>query len=113
MQNIVLRLTNLDTPIPENVHEFTPWLDLRLPPIEVQKPILEKCPFRRQLKTHLPLDALKFSPKAKYIYIGRDGRDCYMSLINHYRNCNEIWYQTINGSPGKCMMPEAISHMIY
>jgi aryl sulfotransferase len=47
----------------------------------VQTPGFEAMKERRQLKTHLRLDALVFSPKAKYICVGRDGRDCYMSLV--------------------------------
>ncbi len=31
-------------------------------------------------KTHLPVDALVFSPEAKYLYIGRDGRDVIWSM---------------------------------
>jgi aryl sulfotransferase len=57
------------------VAEMSPWLDLRIPPKEVKLPIVEAQTHRRFPKTHLPLDALDFSPEAKYIYIGRDGRD--------------------------------------
>ena len=44
------------------------------------------------LKTHLPVDALVFSPQAKYIYIGRDGRDVVWSMYNHHANANDEWY---------------------
>ena len=56
------------------VAEMSAWLDLRIPPKEVKLPIVEAQTHRRFLKTHLPVDALVFSNKAKYIYIGRDGR---------------------------------------
>lgn len=100
MQNIVLKLVYQGEPIPENASDICPWLDLRVPPIEVQIPILEAVSKRRQLKTHLPLNRLKFSTKNKYVYIGRDGRDCFMSLFNHYKNGNELWYKILNESPG-------------
>lgn len=100
MQNIVLKLVYQGKPFPENPAELAPWLDLRVPPVEVQMPMLEAVTERRQIKTHLRLDAFPFSDKAKYIYIGRDGRDCYMSLINHYRKGNDLWYQILNDSPG-------------
>ena len=45
-------------------------------------------PHRRLVKTHLPVDALVFSPKAKYLYIGRDGRDVVWSMYNHHANAN-------------------------
>lgn len=39
---------------------------------------------RRFIKTHLPIDALPYSPQAKYIYVGRDGRDAFWSWYNHW-----------------------------
>ncbi|HWU55240.1 MAG TPA: sulfotransferase domain-containing protein, partial [Rhizomicrobium sp.] len=41
---------------------------------------------RRILKTHLALEMLVYSPKAKYICIGRDLRDVIWSLHNHFIN---------------------------
>jgi aryl sulfotransferase len=55
--------------------EMSPWLDLRVPPKAVKLPAVEAQTHRRFLKTHLPVDALVYSPQAKYLYIGRDGRD--------------------------------------
>ena len=66
------------------VGEMSPWLDLRVPPKEVKLPVVEAQTHRRFIKTHLPVDALVFSPKAKYIYIGRDGRDVVWSMYNHH-----------------------------
>ena len=57
------------------VAEMSPWLDLRVPPKQVKLPEVEAQTHRRFMKTHLPVDALVFSPQAKYIYIGRDARD--------------------------------------
>ena len=59
---------------------MSPWMDLRLPPKEVKLPVVEAQAHRRFLKTHLPVDALVFSDKAKYIYVARDGRDVAWSL---------------------------------
>ena len=61
------------------VAEMSPWLDLRVPPKQIKLAEVEKQTHRRFLKTHLPVDALVFSPKARYIYIGRDGRDVVWS----------------------------------
>ena len=82
------------------VAEMSPWMDLRVPPKEVKLPAVEAQTHRRFVKTHLPVDALVFSPKAKYIYIGRDGRDVIWSLFNHHRNANEAWYDALNNTPG-------------
>lgn len=82
------------------VAEMSPWLDLRIPPKEVKLPEVDMQTHRRFLKTHLPVDALVFSPKAKYIYIGRDGRDVVWSFYNHHANANVFWYQALNETPG-------------
>jgi aryl sulfotransferase len=60
----------------------SPWIDFRLRPEAPE--IANAQTHRRFLKTHLPIDALVYSPKAKYIYIGRDGRDVFWSWYNHW-----------------------------
>jgi aryl sulfotransferase len=80
--------------------ELSPWVDLRVPPKAVKLPDIEAQVLRRFLKTHLPVDTLVFSPKAKYLYIGRDGRDVVWSLHNHHLNGNEAYYDVLNNSPG-------------
>jgi aryl sulfotransferase len=99
MQNLVFKLIYQGRQFPSDPGNLSPWLDLRVPPLEVLMPLLEGTEERRQIKTHLRLDAIPFNKDAKYIYVGRDGRDCYMSLVNHYRQGNELWYQVLNG-PG-------------
>ena len=74
-------------------------------PKEVKLPIVEAQTHRRFIKTHLPIDALVFSPKAKYIYIGRDGRDVVWSMYNHHATANEAWYDALNNTPGRVGPP--------
>lgn len=81
------------------IHDISPWLDLRvMPPDTLER--LEAQTHRRIVKTHLPLDALTFSPKAKYLYVARDGRDVVWSLYNHHCSGNAFWYQLLNETPG-------------
>ena len=87
------------------VAEMSPWLDLRVPPKAIKLPEVEKQLHRRFLKTHLPVDALVFSPKAKYLYIGRDGRDVVWSMYNHHANANQLWYDALNETPGRIGPP--------
>lgn len=104
MQQIIAQL--LFGPDPNlAVAEMSPWLDLRVPPKEVKLPIVEAMNHRRFLKTHLPIDALVFSPTAKYIYIGRDGRDVVWSMHNHHANANDLWYDVLNNTPGRAGPP--------
>ena len=81
------------------IADISPWLDFRLPPLEAKLPEIEAQAHRRFLKTHLPLDALVFSPKAKYIYVARDGRDCCWSMYNHHFYTNQILYDGLNSLP--------------
>lgn len=83
-----------------SVAELSPWLDLRVPSKQVKLPMVEAQTHRRILKTHLPVDALVYSPNAKYIYVARDGRDVVWSLYHHHVNANQAWYQALNGTPG-------------
>ncbi|RXF73179.1 sulfotransferase domain-containing protein [Hansschlegelia zhihuaiae] len=87
------------------VAEMSPWLDLRVPPKAEKLPAVEAQAHRRFLKTHLPVDALVYSPKAKYLYIGRDGRDVVWSMHNHHVNANELWYRALNDTPGRVGPP--------
>ncbi len=86
------------------VSPLSPWLDLRVMPPEAIAS-LEDQTHRRFVKTHLPVDALVFSPRAKYLYVGRDGRDAVWSLYNHHANANEHWYDALNNAPGRVGPP--------
>ena len=70
------------------------------PPAAEKLAMLEAQLHRRIVKTHLPVDALVFSPKAKYIYIARDGRDVLFSWYHHHCTANALWYQIMNDTPG-------------
>ena len=43
--------------------------------------------------------------KAKYVYIGRDGRDVVWSFYNHHANANDKWYDALNNTPGRVGPP--------
>ena len=88
-----------------NVAERSPWVDLRVPPKAVKLPEIEAQTGRRYLKTHLPVDALTYSPRAKYLYVGRDGRDVLWSMYNHHAGANDQWYEALNDTPGRVGPP--------
>jgi aryl sulfotransferase len=84
---------------------MSPWMDLRVPPREVKLAAVEAQAHRRFVKTHLPVDAMVFNEKAKFIYIARDGRDMVWSLHNHHMTANDMWYGALNDSPGRVGPP--------
>lgn len=79
---------------------LSPWVEHRIEPMPLLRARLEAQRQRRFLKTHLPLDALVFSPGAKYLFIGRDGRDVVRSLYGFHRNHTPLAYRIINEAPG-------------
>jgi len=104
MQQIVSQLIfggaeDLDVP------GMSPWIDMRIPPTEEKLGAVEAQTHRRFVKTHLPVDALVFSPEAKYLYIGRDGRDVLWSMYNHHSNGNEKLFEILNDTPGRVGPP--------
>lgn len=79
----------------------SPWLDMRAFPIEEVLGLLESQQHRRYIKTHLPVDALPFSRRAKYIYVGRDARDIVWSAYNHQAGFTQEALDMFNDLPGR------------
>jgi aryl sulfotransferase len=104
MQGIVRQLLFLNQP-PPPLDDVSPWLDRRGLPIDEVIAKLEQQTHRRFIKTHLALDGLKFFPQVKYIIVGRDPRDVFMSLWNHYSNYTAAQYENLNDTPGRVGPP--------
>jgi aryl sulfotransferase len=106
MQTIVSNLIFQDQELPSPVWQLTPWLDSRGGGSPDEKlNLIEAQPHRRFLKTHLPLDALPYYPHVKYVYVGRDGRDVFMSLWNHYRHLRPEIIAKYNSTPERANDP--------
>jgi aryl sulfotransferase len=94
-QAIVVSLLFPDGNAPGPVTEIAPWLDARFEPIDVVLARLDAQEHRRSIKTHTPADGIPWFPDASYIVVGRDGRDAFMSFLNHMQN----------------MQPELVMHL--
>lgn len=101
MQNIVGGLIFQDEPMPGLVWELSLWPDSSFGAAVEKLAQLEAQTHRRFLKTHLPLDALPYFPEVNYIYVGRDGRDVFMSLWNHYRHLQPEIFDHYNCHPSR------------
>jgi aryl sulfotransferase len=86
MQMIVSTLLFPDDDAPGSLWERSPWIDARFDPVEEVIGRLDAQTFRRSIKTHTPADGVPWFPQASYIVVGRDGRDAFMSMLNHMRN---------------------------
>jgi aryl sulfotransferase len=65
---------------------YSPWLELRAQDVETVHHAYAAQTHRRFIKTHSPLDGLPWSEAATYLFIGRDPRDIFMSMVNHIKN---------------------------
>ena len=81
---LIFQTTTLDRPI----GTISPWLDMKARPLEHVLGIYNAQRHRRFIKTHTPLDGLPYYPEADYLFCGRDPRDIFMSLLNHFQNAN-------------------------
>jgi aryl sulfotransferase len=86
MMTILANMLYENGEYPAPVDELAPWLDMRLPPLDVVAAALEAQTKRRFLKTHLPLHGIPFFDECRYIVVGRDTRDVFMSLVNHHQS---------------------------
>jgi aryl sulfotransferase len=79
------------------------WIDARMFPIELDQQLaqLAAMPHRRVLKSHLAADGLPLWPEVRYVVVGRDARDVFMSLVNHYEQFTDVAYAAFNDSPGR------------
>jgi aryl sulfotransferase len=98
-QAIVLALLDPDSEEVPNVSAHSPWPDRRFGQDDatVARLLAARTPGRPMcLKTHLPLDALPYHQEVRYLVVGRDPRDVFMSLFNHYGNYNALMFSRLN-----------------
>jgi aryl sulfotransferase len=60
---------------------------------------IEAQTHRRFLKAHVPLDGLPYFPEVQYINIGRDPRDVFMSVWNHYGSYTDAMLGRLSHGP--------------
>jgi hypothetical protein len=73
--------------LPRPLPELSPWLDGGASNSnEIAVDVFNAQPWRRVIKTHTPLHALKFREDAFYVTCGRDLRDAFLSGIDHTDN---------------------------
>ncbi len=72
--------------LPSPLAELSPWLDMKLAPIDEVVARFEAQSFRRVIKTHTPLDGFPYHDNVSYVYCARDPRDVFMSMQNHIAN---------------------------
>jgi aryl sulfotransferase len=94
-QNIVLHLIFQDLHV-RTINEHSIWLDMRFNDFEEVSARYAAQTHRRCIKSHLPADGLPHDPRMKYIFVGRDARDIFMSLWNFYINFKDHMFDPID-----------------
>ena len=96
-QEIVHRLVFKGDPGAPPTGAISPWVDARFHgDLDEIARGLRSLPHRRFLKSHLALDGLPWYPEVRYLVVGRDPRDVFMSLWNHYGNYTEQIMERLN-----------------
>ena len=103
-QGILKHLIFLHQEVPP-LGDLSPWLDRRGRPVDQVIAELEAQKHRRFIKSHLALDGLPYFRQVKYIVVGRDARDVFMSLWNHYSHYTPDQYANLNHTLGRVGAP--------
>lgn len=97
MQRIVASLVLWPEPLTVSIGELSPWLDARFHgPVERIYAELDAQPHRRLIKSHLAADGVPQWDEISYIVVGRDIRDVFMSLWNHYSGHTDVLFDILN-----------------
>ncbi|GAB7052276.1 sulfotransferase domain-containing protein [Catenuloplanes indicus] len=79
---LLLRRSGLGTPL----DDLSPWVDMRMVPVEAIRAGLDRQPGRRVLKTHTPLDGLPLRADVTYLVGARHPLDVALSTYHQWRN---------------------------
>lgn len=104
IQNIVLHLIFQDLET-RAIGDYSPWIDFRIRPLDDMMNILNSQKHRRCMKSHLPFDGLRYFDQMQYVVVGRDPRDVFMSLWNHYRAYTPEFIAATNETPDRVGPP--------
>lgn len=100
MQTIVGHLILWDE-LPDVLLDHSPWIDMRIRPLDDILERLHGQRHQRFIKTHLPLDGFPYDEGTRYVVVGRDPRDVFMSLWNHYGGYTPRIRTLLDETPGR------------
>ncbi len=83
---------------PEPVGKLSPWLDHNVQPVQAVHRLLAAQQHRRLIKTHTPLDGLPWRDDVRYVCVGRDPRDAFVSMEHHAANLDRDRLRELSGS---------------
>jgi aryl sulfotransferase len=107
MQRILSLLVFGSGDLPDALLRVSPCLDQWFQgDLDEEIARLEAQDHRRFLKSHVPLDGLPYFPEVRYINVGRDTRDVFMSAWNHYGSYTDVMLNRLSQGPtGEALPP--------
>jgi aryl sulfotransferase len=96
MQTIVASLLWPDGNFPGAVIDIGPWFDGCIFELDELMARLEAQAHRRFIKTHTPADGIPIFETASYIVVARDGRDAFISFVNHLQHLRNDLIERLN-----------------
>ena len=72
--------------LPLPLTRLSRWVERVTEPIESLDAELGRQPYRRVLKSHTQLDGLPYFEDVSYVFCGRDPRDAFLSMMDHFDN---------------------------
>jgi aryl sulfotransferase len=89
MQSIVASVLWPESDAPGPVLAISPWIEMQIMPPAELGAMLAAQTHRRFMKSHTPADGIPWYDEARYVFVGRDGRDAFMSLCNHVEHLQD------------------------
>ncbi len=96
VQSIVASLLWPDGDAPDRVMTLSPWLEAEFNPLDETLARLDAQSHRRFVKSHTPADGIPWFQDAKYLFVGRDGRDAFMSYCHHHQAFRQEVRESLN-----------------
>lgn len=98
-QRIIQQILSNGKETEANLSDSSPWLDSSWGNHSQMLTILkeqQEAGQRRVIKSHLPASALPIDSKARYIFVGRNGKDLGISFHHYLRSFKEKTMEEIN-----------------
>ena len=98
-QRIIQQILHNGEEKEDGLSDTSPWLDSSWGDHAQMLQVLKDqrdAGVRRVIKSHLPADALPIAAEARYVFVGRNGKDLGLSFHNYLKNFSESTMLTIN-----------------
>jgi len=92
--------------LPQPLTRLSRWIERLKEPAEVVAADFEAQPWRRILKTHTPLDGLPYFEDVSYVVCGRDPRDAFFSMLDHFANLSAETHAEVEARLGLTGRPD-------